>query len=565
MGDPIKNITIVGGGTAGWMAALILQSYFGTRAAQGQGKTVTLIESPNVPTVGVGEATVPGMPRTLRMGGVSEPEFFKTCNASFKLGVLFSNWNVDKAGHPIEFVNPFARAHPIHGVDLGYYFLQHGAGNLDFTQVYSPAVDLGRACKGPRALGEKPYSMSIGHAYHLDAGKFSGLMQRLCTEKGVVHVRDDVVHVEQDENGYVTALQLKRGGRHETELVIDCTGFKGVIINEVLKEPFISYSKYLANDRAMAVQIPHPDPDKIPSLTRSYALGAGWVWRVPLFNRIGTGYVYSTAHRTDEEARDEFVAHLGDTWNGVEPRVIPMRVGRNRNAWVKNVVAIGLSGGFIEPLESTAIHMIDMGVRWLISYFPDSDFPAPLRDRYNKITGNLYDEVRDFICLHYALNNRTDSQYWIDAREELEVPDSLAANLDLWRYTLPQPYDLAFDSLFDYGVYQAVMLGKRVYDTDYASPHLLRNMTLPSDIWGQYLTKMRGGVANAMNHVADHRTLLLELRGELPVPNPPPNFAMAQPTVAMPGQPLPKVPITNPNPAPKPAAQAVDDDGVSLL
>ncbi len=558
MGEPLKSITIVGGGTGGWLSALLLQSYFQRTAGDGREMTITLIESPNIPTVGVGEATVPGMPRTLHAAGISEQQFFKTCNASFKLGVLFANWNVDNDGNQIDYVNPFASPGAIHGIDHGMYFLQHGANGLDFTQTFSPSVDLARAHKGPRPLGDKPYAMKVGHAYHLDAGKFANMVRDICTDRGVRHIREDVVSVEQDERGYVSALQLDKTGRHEVELVIDCTGFKGVIINEVMKEPFISYSKYLANDRAMAVQIPHPDPTKIPSVTRSSALGAGWAWRVPLFNRIGTGYVYSTAHRTDEQARDEFVAHLGDTWNGVEPRVIPMRIGRNQNAWVKNVVAVGLSGGFIEPLESTAIHMIDTAIRWLATYFPDSDFADPLRKRYNKLIGNLYDEVRDFICLHYALGNRTDSQYWIDAREELEVPDSLAENLELWRHALPGAYDLEFDSLFGYGTYQAVLMGKRVYETSYAAPSFLQNVKLRQDLWGGYLTKMRGSVDAMVSDMADHHTLLKELRGERPMQKPA-GFVPAQATVGMPGGPLPRINI-NPTPAPAP-----DDDSVSLL
>ncbi len=561
MGKPITKVTIVGGGTAGWLSALLLQKALFRNAEDGKPPQVTLIESPNVPTVGVGEATVPGMPRTLRTAGVSEQEFFKTCNSSFKLGVLFANWNHDKDGKPINFVNPFNTSQPVAGIDPGYFFLEHGAGGLDYSMTFSPAHELGEACKGPRPLGAKPFDRGVGSAYHLDAGKFAGMLQEICTARGVRHLRENVVNVEQDERGYVTALMLEESGREEVELVIDCTGFRGVIINEVLKEPFISYSKYLANDRAMAVQIPHPDPDKIPSLTRSYALGAGWVWRVPLYNRIGTGYVFSSAHRTDEQARDELVAHLGDTWNGVEPRVIPMRIGRNRNAWVKNVVAVGLSGGFIEPLESTAIHMIDTAVRWLTTYFPDTDFADPQRDRYNKLMGKLYDEIRDFIVLHYALGNRTDDQYWIDARTELEVPDSLAENLELWRHMLPGPFDLEFASFFSVGVYHAVMMGKRVYETDYAAPAMRRRQGLNPKPWADYLKLARGNFNKVSQHVADHKTLLKELRGEIEAPSFANVLASGQPTVSMPGAAPPKISF----PPQKPAEKADTDSDVSLL
>ena len=499
----------------------------------GKDVRVTLIESPNVPTVGVGEATVPGMPRTLKRVGLSEREFFKECNASFKLGVLFRNWNHDNDGKQIDFVNPFARVPPIQNTDAGYFMLQHGAGPLDFVQTYSPAVDLARAFKGPRPLKAEEYAGPVGFAYHLDAGRFAHLLRDKGLENGVHHILDDVVDVVQNERGYISSLTLKETGTHPVQLVIDCTGFRGVIMNEVLKEPFIPYSNYLANDRALAVQIPHKDPTKIPSVTQSTALGAGWVWRVPLYHRIGTGYVFSSAHRTDDQAIDEFLAHLGDEAEGAEPRVIPMRVGRSRNAWVKNCVAIGLSGGFIEPLESTAIHMIDTAVRWLTTYFPDQDFPDPLRKRYNKLSNALYDEVRDFICLHYALGNRTDDPYWIDARN-LEVPDSLAENLELWQHTLPGPFDLEFASFFSPGVYQTVLLGKRVYDTGYGTPEIARSRPLSRELWARYLNQARTRVKGIVRDMADHRTLLTELRGELSEAASLPFAVMANPKASMP-------------------------------
>ncbi len=563
MAKPIREITIVGGGTAGWMAAMLLQ----TGLQQGRKVKITLIESPDVATVGVGEATVPNMPRTLHQCGISEREFFKTCNASFKLGVDFTDWNRDRNGKPISYINPFARPPAIGTQQLGVYYSDLGAGALDFVQTFSPTVDLINACRAPRmsGAGEFDQKMKIGYAYHLDAGKFAGLMQKTCVAAGVNHLRDNVQDVELDERGYVAALHLERSGRHPVELVIDCTGFRGLIINQALKEPFVSYSRYLANDRAMAVQIPHLDKQKLEPVTRSTALGAGWSWRVPLYNRIGTGYVFSSAHRTDEEARAEFLAHLGPAGKDAEPRVIPMRIGRSRHAWVKNCVALGLSGGFIEPLESTAIHMIDMGVRWLTTYFPDSDFAPPLRDHFNRLTDRMYDEVRDFIILHYALGNRTDSQYWIDAREELEVPDRLAELIETWRYALPGPLDLPSSILFDHITYQAVLLGKRVYETGFARGKLARGSRLDADKWKTYLGQVRGQVKQAVGAACDHRSYLAEMRGEITPGGAKPaqpamgGFAMPQATVPLPGTPmahLPKAP---------PAPDTLEDEGASLL
>jgi len=537
MGKPIEHITIVGGGTAGWLSALILSRAFSSPAPGRPPMKITLIESPNVATVGVGEATVPNMPRTLQYTGISERQFFRECNASFKLGVMFSNWNVDNDGKFIDYMNPFEAGRAIDEILPAHYYQRYGAGKNDFVQSVAPGVDLALACKGPRPIGAPEYKNSVSTAYHLDAGAFARLLQKFCTANGVEHIRDDVVDVTLNEQGFVSALQLKERGQHDVELVIDCTGFRGLIINQALKEPFISYSKYLANDRAMAVQLPHKSPNKIESMTRSTALGAGWTWRVPLYHRVGTGYVFSSAHRTDEEARDEFLASLGEQGKDAEPRVIPMRIGRSTRHWVKNVVAVGLSGGFIEPLESTAIHMIDMALRWLIMYFPDSDYAPPLSARYNQVSGAFYDEVRDFICLHYALGNRTDSQYWIDARTELEVPDSLAENLELWKHALPGPMDLRSQVLFSYPVFQAVLLGKRVYETGYGSGNVGAGMALDEGLWRRSVAKTRTDVAQMLKLAPDHKTLLAHLRGETQVKQP--AFAtrpgIGQATVPLPG------------------------------
>ncbi len=537
MGKPITSVTIVGGGTAGWLSAALLTAY-GRRGKSGEPPLqVTLIESPDIPTVGVGEATVPGMVRTLQSIGISERDFFRECNASFKLGVSFDGWNVDAKGRPISYINPFAGVPVVGGIELERYFLHYGAGPLDFVQAYSPTADLVKAARGPRPGAGEDFKSATGFAYHLDAGRFAAMLTRHCTARGVRHLRENVKHVEQDEAGGIAALELSETGRLPVELVLDCTGFRGVIINQVLKEPFLDYSRYLANDRAMAVQIPHPDPRRIEPVTRSAALGAGWSWRVPLYNRVGTGYVFSSAHRSDEEARAEFLSHLGPAGKDAEPRVIPMRVGRNRNAWVRNCVAIGLSGGFIEPLESTAIYMIDMGIRWLLNYFPDSDFPDPLRTRYNRLIDNLYNEVRDFICLHYRLGNRTDTRYWIDAREALEVPDRLAENIELWRYNLPAPYDLPFATLFDYRVYAAVLLGKQVYRTDYAKGDFGAGLPLTEKEWRRLLRQLRDHNAKQVARSMDHRRLLAQLRDDPPPAAAP--FPVAAATVPLPGMAAP--------------------------
>ncbi|MFZ5962359.1 tryptophan halogenase family protein [Thalassococcus sp. BH17M4-6] len=531
MGQPIKSVTIVGGGTAGWMAATLM------RTLCKPDLRITLIESPTIATVGVGEATVPNMPVTLRHMQIRDREFFRTCNATFKLGVMFRHWNVDRKGRFIDYINGFNPAPAVEGSDIGYHYHAFGGGKRDFAQCFAPSIDLVRQNKAPISLGQdKAGQGHVGYAYHLDAVKFAGLLADVGVKRGVTHLRDDVDDVELDDRGYVAALKLRETGRHPVELVIDCTGFRALIINKALGEPFESYSDYLGNDRAMALQIPHPDPMKIASATSSTALGAGWSWRVPLFNRIGTGYVFSSAHRTDDQARDEFLAHLGsDAPKGAEPRIIPMRIGRSRRAWVKNCVALGLSSGFIEPLESTAIHMVDMGIRWLMTHFPDSDFADAPRNRYNQISNAMFNEVRDFISLHYRLGNRTDDPYWIDARTELKISDLLAENLELWKRQLPGPLDLPSQQLFSHRVYQAVLLGKQVYQTGYGAdfnwPFQLRR-----ESWLKFLDQSAKFNAMALRHKADHRTALLAIRGELEPSKPKaPSFPVAAGTVPLPG------------------------------
>ncbi|SMX42518.1 Flavin-dependent tryptophan halogenase RebH [Maliponia aquimaris] len=468
--------------------------------------------------MGVGEETVPQMPVTLREMGLDDQDFMRRCNASLKMGVMFNDWNVDRKGRPIRYMNPFATAPRIDGIEAGHYFQAYGAGRRDYVTSFSPMPELFEAYKCPFSFGgpaDDPMPRA-GYAYHLDAVQFADLLCETGTARGVEHILDDVDDVELDDRGLVAALHLRAKGRHPVQLVIDCTGFRGRIIQQALGEPFDSYSDHLGNDRALALQTPHPDPSKIRAATQSTALGAGWSWAVPLFNRIGTGYVFSSAHRTDEEAAREFLAHLGDAAPpGSEPRVIPMRIGRSRRAWVGNCIALGLSGGFIEPLESTAIHMIDLGLRWLLDCFPSQDYEDATRAAYNKLSDDLFNEVRDFICLHYRLNNRSDSPYWIDARGELKISDRLEHLLDLWQYQLPTQRDVPHAHLFSHQVFTAVLLGKRVYDTGYGAGRLNRAHALPETAWKAFLKQSAVRNRAVVAYKADHRRTLLALRGEL--------------------------------------------------
>lgn len=510
MALPVKNITIVGGGTAGWMAATYLATKLG-RHVDGGPVQITVIESPRIGTIGVGEATVPLMRKWLRDMSIDENEFLWRCNGSFKLGVRFSNWNHDEDGRPLAFIHPF------HGIEVdirgrrpGAYFLKYGRsnGSGNCSDALSPSCALIDNYRAPRQVEHPDYDKGVRYAFHLDAGLFAQYLQEIAISRGVTHVPDDVVDVELNEDGFVTALRLQEHGVYPVELVVDCTGFRGLVIQKALEEPFISYGKNLLCDKALAVQHPHSEPVRLEPCTRATALGAGWCWRVPLYSRVGTGYVFSSAFRSDEEAIEEFLRHLGPAGEGTEPRVIPMRVGRSRRSWVKNCVAVGLSGGFIEPLESTAIFIIQRALRWLVAYFPDMDFSPDLAERFNSEVEQLYLEIRDFNILHYVTNNREDSEFWHAARNDLEVPDALHQNLELWCRALPEAKDFSREFLFNYWSYMLVLFGKRYFD-DVTPPDAA---SLQEADWRNYCLEMERAKAELLRQLPDHYALVCDVR-----------------------------------------------------
>ncbi len=504
----INHVTIVGGGTAGWLTAMILSTSLNVSSDSPKVR-VTLIESPNIPTVGVGEATVPGMARLLGQLKIDEKQFFLRCNASFKLGVRFVGWHEDEDGNPLEFVHPFNSPQGIQGLNPAYHFHRFvpDSETHKFSDAMVPNGDVIRSLRGPRLLDDEDYHYKIGYAYHLDAALFAVFMREVGVSRGVEHILDDVVEVKQGENGYITALHLKERGILPVQLVVDCTGFRSLIMGKALGEPFEPCSDELLCDSAAAVQIPHKDPTRLEPCTRSTALGAGWCWRVPLYTRVGTGYVFSSRFRTDEEAIDEFKGYLGDQGEGVEPRIIRMRIGRTRRSWVKNCVAIGLSGGFIEPLESTAIYMIETSARWLVRHFPDRSINPALSDNYNRLMSTLFAEIRDFIVMHYHSSNRKEP-FWVAARSEIELSDSLRERLELWRYTFPSVVDTSADRLFNYWNYLCVLYSKGFFQ-DASYP--LEGSISKND-WDGFLERLVQSKRRLIQALPDHYRLVTAIR-----------------------------------------------------
>ena len=517
MGQPLRSVTIVGGGTAGWLAAAFLNRFCQSKDAR-HSLEITLIESPAIPIVGVGEASLPGMVVLLNQLGLSESEFFKHTDATFKVAAHFIDWNRDDNGRPIDFLNVLNAPGAIDGRQLADYFITfHPAraapdAGLEYVRSFSPVVEIVRGNLAPRRPGAPDFSGEVGYTYHFDATKLAAFLKDVATSRGVKHVLDDVDAVNLDERGFVKSLTLRRQGEHRIDLVIDCTGFRGSILQQALGEPFEPYGDYLLNDRAAVVQIPHKDPRVIAPVTGATAFSAGWNFRIPLTTRIGTGYIFSSQFISEERAIEELLAFYGEQAKGHEPRIIRMRTGRVRNAWVKNCVALGLASGFIEPLEATAIFMTDLGTRWLHHYLPTQDFEPELAAAYNRQVRRVFEEVRDFVQLHYYLNNRQDTEFWKAARDGVKLSERLQENLKLWRLTTPEDLDLNSAFLFSSPVYTLLLIAKGFYK----DVRLARASSLDRTAFERYRTAARrarpGQLAGLISHAE-----FLKTRGKAPV------------------------------------------------
>jgi tryptophan halogenase len=513
MNNRIEHITIVGGGTAGWLTALILNA--GLNNHSDRPIKITLIESPNIPTIGVGESSIQNLKDTLKFIGIDESEFILRCNASFKLGVHFVDWSRADGSTSSKFFHPLENPPACGGFSPAYHFGKFGPHWLgtSYGENVMPNAAVIAAGRGPRIAEAGNYLWEINYAYHLDAGLFADFMRDFATAHGIEHIRDDVVDVLLNETGAIEALQLDRGKRYPVEFVVDCTGFKSLIWSRMGAEPFISAGDRLLNDRAIPLQLPHPDPTKIEPCTRAIALGAGWAWRVPLYSRVGTGYVYSSAFRSDDEARAEFIAHLrasGDLPpDAPEPdsRVIKMRVGYTRQPWIKNCVAIGLSGGFVEPLEATAIYTIDAAAHRLVMNFPDKQCSPPFANAYNARSTALNADIIDFLQVLFRTSNR-EEPYWQAVRKDTKLSDWLQDKLELWRYRLPDLDDTYDKRLFDFSNYIYVLYPKG-YFANIVGPI---EGSIRHEHWQGYGRALKGEVAKLMNRLPSHYELLTAIR-----------------------------------------------------
>ena len=518
MGQPVKKITIVGGGTSGWISACYLARYFAQRLARGE-LSITLIESPDVGIIGVGESTARPMSDLLRIIGIKESEFIKRCDATFKLSGKFVNWDHDENGQPESWINPFFSQSDLHGVNPAYlyanYAMHPGGGpkDEDFTSAISVCPALVDARRGPRKTTMGDYEWDVPYSYHMNAVELAKILMEHGRKLGVTQILDHVEDILLDEKGNVSTLKLRENGDHDVEFIIDATGFIGLIINKALDEPFDPYDQYLLNDRAAVMQLPHEDPEDIEPASRATGMDAGWSFHVPLFNRIGTGYIFSSKFLTDDEAVAEFKSYIGERGRDVDMRIIPMRIGKARRSWVKNCLAVGLSSGFVEPLEATAIYSVQVALQWFTNYFPDIDGDEVVRGRYNRLIDNLYDEIVDFISLLFCTSNREDTPYWRAVRHEMDIPPRLKENLEIWRHTMPEELDLPNRTFFTPTSYRAALMGKGYFKgRDYA-----QCAPIGERGWNEYIGLRRERTRGLLQTLPSHYELLRHIRGEAPV------------------------------------------------
>lgn len=479
-------MVIAGGGTAGWMAAAALSKLLGKKL------NVTLVESDEIPTVGVGEATIPTLHIFHQLLGINEQEFMAATNATFKLGISFENWrDVNK-----DYIHSFG-------------FLGQGCWAAGFQHFWLKGHNCGIASDigdyVPEHLGAREGKFAVlanqelNHAYHLDAGLYAKFLRKIAEQHGTNRVEGKIAKVNiNQKSGHIDSLSLASGKLIEGDLFIDCTGFRGLLIEEALHTGFEDWSHVLPCDSAIAVQT--KTLGKTVPYTRSIARDSGWQWQIPLQNRTGNGFVFCSKYMTDEEAKQTLLDNIeGELLN--EPKVIKYKTGTRRKHWNKNCIAVGLSSGFIEPLESTGIHLFQRAIVRLMLMFPSKGINQSDIDEFNTQAREEADNIKDFIILHYHLTDREDSPFWRYCKN-MEVPESLKHRMKLFKESA-QVYKKA-DELFGETSWIQVMMGQGLIPEQY---HPIVDL-MEDDELANFLNKIKSGVRRKVDNWPDHNDFI---------------------------------------------------------
>lgn len=453
MPEPISKVVILGGGTAGWMVAAALSKAMGGIPDF----SVKLVESEAIGTVGVGEATIPQIVSFNRLLGIDEMEFLRETHATYKLGIEFVDWL--REGH--SYIHPFGSfGIDMLGIEFRHFWLrgkeQGAAETIDSYSIAAMAAKGGRFDWPRPDMPRSPLSR-LAYAFQFDAGRYARFLRKIAEARGVARIEGEVADIRQHpETGFVTGLTLVDGQQIEGDLFIDCSGFRSLLLGQTLEIPFLDWSRWLPCDSAVAV--PCKLGGRNEPLTRSTARPAGWQWRIPLQHRIGNGHVFSSGHMERDIATETLLDNL-DGEPLADPIHLSFKAGRRARSWEKNVVALGLAAGFLEPLESTSIHLVQSGIARLMALFPDKDFSAYEIARFNAETEREYRDIRDFLILHYKATERDDSEFWRYCRN-LEAPDGLAEKIAMFRSS--GRIFREDNELFTEESWMAVMLGQGI-------------------------------------------------------------------------------------------------------
>jgi tryptophan halogenase len=489
----LKDIVIVGGGSAGWMTAGALSCLL-----DNQDVSITLIESESIGTVGVGEATIPDILLFNRMLGISEDEFIRATDATFKLGIEFVNWG--QKGE--RYFHPFGEhGADMQGIDFHQFWLaaRDQGDNLPF-ETYSLCAHAAKSGKFRHPDPNPKSVMShINYAYHFDATAYAAYLRNYAEQRSTKRVEGIVETVTQSPgSGEITSVTLQDGTEVTGDFFFDCTGFRSLLMRQTLDVGFVDWSHWLPCNSAQTVATEHTGP--LPSHTRATAHEAGWQWRIPTQGRVGNGHVYSTDFTDDETARERLIENLEGEMRG-DPRTIRFTTGRLEHFWEKNCVSIGLASGFLEPLESTSLYLIQVGITKFISLFPGKGVSAVIIDEYNRQLTREFEQVRDFLIAHYNVTLRDDSPFWNHVRT-MDIPDSLAHKMDLFKAA-----GRVFrneDELFSKPSWTAVLLGQNVIPDTY-DPIV---GGLPEGAIAHSLSSMRQAMTRATEAMPTHTDYL---------------------------------------------------------
>lgn len=512
MADQVNSILIVGGGTAGWITAAKLAKQL--NSIDPLSIQVTLVESPDIPIIGVGEGTWPTMRKTLDSLGIDESEFIRECDATFKQATKFVNWqSAPKDSHNNHYYHLFGSVFNPEEFNLSPYWDMGLAGEgLSYAQSVGAQEHLCELGLGPKKITTPAYQGLQNYAYHLNAGKFSEFIRKHAVSKlGVKHLKANVNQVNLDEQGYIASVGTDTQGTLNADFFVDCSGFKSLLLGEALGIKFKSINDVLLNDTAVVMQIPYESEDSdIRPYTTSTAQECGWIWDIGLQERRGVGYVYSSKHCSHERADEVLRRYVGEQAELLNSRKIDMKVGYREKYWHKNCVAIGMSAAFIEPLEASAIFLVEAAGNMLADQFPRTRHEmAMVEKKFNRSFHFRWKKSIDFIKMHYMLSKRDDNQYWLDSREEISAPDSLLELMEHWRSHPPSHYD--FDSVFEPFVlesYQFVWFGMSA-ERDYSA----KLSSLPcTDIAAEKFKLVQQVTQNVTRELPKHRDLIEKIK-----------------------------------------------------